>query len=154
MWKQLLECRIMERLNEMTTAFRDKRAGYLIQVNPDICRQGDEYFKIFDSTNERRAKKMARILFRKPEYVYHSNNRGKEIWMLNSKEKRYLMDILHTQNEDDPNITNWQNIILAYNFEKGLAKHRSKENLLSSGKLKYSRYLPYDLEIPDYTLLK
>ena len=119
-------------------------------MNPDPNRIGLEYFKLFNSANRSAAKKMARIEFRRPRYVYHENNEGKEIWTLNSKERKHLMMILNSKSRG---VTNWQNAIIQWNLEKGLSEDRTKKNLFSSGKLKYPEHLPYDLKMPNYQLL-
>lgn len=151
MYKELLE----DLLATESTVFIDPQRNRLVQVNHAESRQGLEYFKYFDSAGESSAKKMARIEYRKPEYVYHSHNRGKKIWKLNNKEKEQLMDMMHSKNIGDDRITNWQRAILQYNLEKGLPENETRENLISSrNNLKHPDHLPFDLEMPDYRLLK
>lgn len=95
------------------------------------------------------AGKIARISFKEPKCDF--KYKGKEIWSLNTEEKRHLMDILQSKKGIwGLDLTNWQLAILTFNMEKGLDWDETKENLLSSGTLKYPEYLPFDLPIPNY----
>lgn len=151
MYKELLE----DLLATEGTVFIDQNRNRLVQVNPAEKKRGLEYFKYFDSAGEHSAKRLARIEYRKPQYVYHSHNRGKDIWKLNGKEKEMLMDMMNSKNEENDRITNWQKSILQYNLEKGLSASETMQNLISSrNNLKHPGHLPFDLEMPDYRLLK
>lgn len=152
-WNSFGPRRIVEKLNEMATVGRDNQKGLLMQVNPDEGRQGLEYFKFYNAFNHSNANKMARIEFRRPEYVIHRNMMGKSKWFLNTHEKNDLMDFLHLKNSTRPDLDNWHYGIVAFNNEKGLNPEETEQNLLSKGTLKHPQYLPFDLKIPDYRLL-
>lgn len=152
-WNSFRPYRIIENLNEMATIGRDNRKGLLMQVNPDEGRQGLEYFKLYNAFNHSNAKKMARIEFRRPEYVVHGNMMGKSKWFLNAREKDDLMDFLNSKNATRPDLNNWKYGIVAFNNEKGLDPEDTEQNLLSAGTLNHPRYLPFDLKMPDYRQL-
>ena len=141
-------------LDEMATVGRSQQEKLLIQVNPRES-QGAWYFKVYDSANEPSAKYIARIRFDIPLYEVHSQayNNGKKNWFLNSKEKRKLITFLNANSVDLPQFTNWQYAILAFNKELGLDFPKTQTNLLSSGKLMYPSFLPFDLPMPNYMLL-
>lgn len=142
-------------LDEMATVGRSQKEKLLIQINPAESFTGDFYFKAFDSANEQHAKHMARIKFERPVYIVHARryNRGKDYWWLSARDKRKLIDYLEAQNTNNPQYTNWQYAILAYNNEKGLDFDKTQENLLADGQLKYPNFIPYDLTRPNYELL-
>lgn len=89
-----------------------------IAVNADPSRgwHGEEYFKVYNNDNARKADKVIRIKFRSAEYVYHKNSDGKKDWNLNSKEKKSLIKLLQTPSKFD-NLSNWQYAILQFNLE-------------------------------------
>lgn len=140
-----------EYLEAMATVGRETSLPMLVVVNPDSNRVGDEYFKVFDSDNFFSAKKVARILFREAKYISHRDT--KERWVLNSKEKKVLVKFLQSKSTKLGlrNYTNWQVAILQFNEEKGLDQNKTLENVRK--RLKYPKYLPFDLEMPDYLLL-
>ena len=109
-----------EPLDAMATVGRDYSVPMVVTVNPDPRRVGNEYFKIFNSDTFVGADKVARILFRKAEYVTHKDS--KKPWILNSKEKRALVNFLKSKSDKIglTDYTNWQVAILQFNEEKGL----------------------------------
>lgn len=140
-------------IDAMATIYRDTKGRFSIAVNPDPNRTGDEYFKLYNNAKKFAATKVARILFRKAEYVYHTNSDGKEDWILNAKEKKYLVKALQKQAKMPyEKYTNWQKAILLFNDEKDLDQEKTLKNLLP--KPKYKNYLPFNLPMPDYTKLE
>lgn len=140
-------------LDAMATVYRDPKGRFLVSVNPDPNREGDEYFKLYNKTSRSSATKIARISFRKTEYIYHSMNQDKEDWILNAKEKKYIVKAFKKKNPAfyDGQYTYWQFAIAQFNLEKGLDYKKTFKN--AGKKLKYPKYLPFDLEMPDYTKL-
>jgi len=143
-----------ELICEMSTVVRDE---FLIAVNPDTKRIGDEYFKVYNASSIDKATKIARIKFRDSSYIIHKNERNFENWILNKKEKNILIKILNTLNTeyDDKgnsyNLTTFQKSIYLFNYEKGLGKSSNEALRLSIEDRK--DYLPIDLKMPDYSLL-
>lgn len=140
-----------ERLDAMATVGRDYSVPMVVIVSPDPRRVGNEYFKIFNSDTFVGADKVARILFRKAEYVTHKDS--KKPWILNSKEKRALVNFLKSKSDKIglTDYTNWQVAILQFNEEKGLDQKKTLENVGKN--LPYPKYLPFDLKMPDYLTL-
>ena len=71
------------------------------------------YFKVYNSDDYTKYTKLVRISMTKPEYIIHNN----EIWNLNSKEKKLLVDILNSTTKKG--ITVWEslkNTIKSYPF--------------------------------------
>lgn len=134
-----------------------------ISVNPDSSRGwfNEEYFKVYNAGNARKATKVARIKFRKPSYTIHSNIHKKIDWVLNSKEKENLLKVLQDKSLKESNLTNWQYAILQFNLEAfpeanrdyclGLTIAKQKE-MTDNEPQKY--WLPIDLPMPDYTELQ
>lgn len=131
-----------------------------IAVNPDPSRgwYGEEYFKVYNNDNARKADKVIRIKFRSAEYVYHKNSDGKKDWNLNSKEKKTLIKLLQTPSKFD-NLSNWQYAILQFNLEafdisyKDCLKLTMEEQSKMDENNPRKYYLPIDLAMPDYTKL-
>ena len=142
---------IEERLDEMATVARDRNNGILIQVNPDRSRVGMEYFKVYNSYSIDKATKMARISFRDVKYVYHSATMGKDDWVLSTKEKRMLILLLKEKSKAMPQYSNWEYAIISFNNEKGLDVDETEENVMDN--LKYPKFLPIDLPMPNYNNL-
>ena len=132
----------------------DPDCGRKLKVNPDLGRRKLEYFKYLDAWFSYDVKKIARIDFRSPRYIFCRNPIGKRQWWLYSSEKEELMDFLISKNYEMSDLTNWQALILDFNLEKGgLTYDKTTENLLSNRNLKYPEYLPFDLKMPDYRKL-
>lgn len=143
---------VEENLDEMSTIIMDTQNSMLIQVNPDRGRKGLEYFKVYNASSEKSAKKIARIQFRKPEYVLHAMNRGKKNWTLNASEKKTLIKILSSNSDMVANnriITNWEKSIIQFNLEKGLSKEETLKNF--KAKPIHPDFLPIDLPMPEYS---
>ena len=140
-------------LDAMATIYRDPKGRFLVSVNPDPNREDDEHFKLYNKTSRSSATKIARISFRKAEYIYHSMNQGKKDWILNAKEKKYIVKAFKKKNPAFYNgqYTYWQFAIAQFNLEKGLDYEKTFKNV--GKKLKYPKYLPFDLEMPDYAKL-
>ena len=76
--------------------FRTNNYNYLIDVAPDRRNKiGDECFEMFDNEIRFYADKVARISFRRPEYIKsHFSLLDKDKWILTDLEKEELMDTL------------------------------------------------------------
>lgn len=142
---------------EMSLVARDEKS--YIGVNPDSSRNffNIEYFKIFNSPSFTKATKEARIKFRSPEYIVHKDR--KENWVLNSKEKSHLMSLLEQPSKYEDSCTAWQYAIMQFNLEAYDIPHRETRNLTREflyrlpDNDKRKKYLPFDLEMPDYSKL-
>lgn len=104
-----------ENLNEMATVFKNKEQNVSIIVNPDSSRSGNPYFKFVNNSNFRNADKLIRIMFNKPDYVIHHD--GKDLWKLNSKEKKLLITIMNKESSKYKGCTNWQAAKFDWNYE-------------------------------------
>lgn len=152
-------------LTAMSNVYYSRKDKITIQINPDKYRKGLPYFKVYNHYSYTIASKVARIYFYKPEYIIHRNSDGKENWILNSKERRVLMNCLQLKPIRSI-YTVWQQLIIAFNNEKfGVPEDDTiaitKENLISYKQaLAYEGYtdltdlLPFDLSMPNYLLLK
>lgn len=133
-----------------------------ISVNPDSNLEwfNEEYFKVYNASNARKATKVARIKFRHPTYTIHSDMDRKINWILNSNEKQDLVKLFKEPSLKEPSLTNWEYAILQFNLEAFPEANRdyclnltiAKQNQMNdSDPQKY--WLPIDLPIPDYTEL-
>lgn len=104
-----------EDLNEMATIFKNKEQNISVVVNPDSNRSGNPYFKFVNNSNFRNADKIIRILFNRPDYVIHHD--GKELWELNSKEKKLLIAVMNKESSKYRGYTNWQAAKFDWNYE-------------------------------------
>ena len=103
-----------EPLCEMSRVFSNVNPYLTLWVeNP--TRYNNQYFKLYNSNIISKATKVARISMLKPNYLIHKNDDGKENWILNNKEKRKLVNLLHSKNEEYDILSNWQVIIATYN---------------------------------------
>ena len=144
---------------------RTNKFNYLIDVAPDRRNKiGDECFELFDNEIRFYADKVARISFRRPEYIRsHFSLLDKDKWILNNQEKEDLMDTLNSKplyDESEYFKTTWEYMIFqfvlnsigsqcwVYEFSDD-----GVDNLLSSKKLAYPDCLPDDLPMPDYRKL-
>lgn len=143
-------------LDEMATIIADtKDGGMCIVVNANETREGTPYFKVVNHSSFVKATKIARISFLRPEYIIHKNRDGKENWVLNSKEKKHLIDLLHRKS-DVLDYSIWQYTIAQYNMENGHTKRLkdTSEIKMSDVKNFETDPLPKKLPIPDYMKLQ
>lgn len=103
-----------ESLYEMSLAFTDSLNKLAIWVE-NLTGYNNQYFKLYNNDSYVKATKVARISMLKPNYLVHKNDDGKENWILNNKEKRKLINLLHSKNEEYVILSNWQVIIATYN---------------------------------------
>lgn len=150
-----------QQLNEMATVGRVN--GTYITVTADSGRNyyNQEYFKIFNSESPSKATKVARILFRRPEYIYHKDQY--EQWILNSKERKALNLAFKQKSKYQKDCTIWQYGILQFNLETyDIPFEETKQITINSqkempeydkkGKKNIYKYcLLFDLPQTDYT---
>lgn len=109
---------VQECLYAVANVFSDRNEEVGIQVNPDPLHIGLPYFKYYNSSSYSNATKVARISIEGPYYVIHRNQDGKENWVLNTRERKLLHQILNERSSKYSGYTVWQAIILDYNNEK------------------------------------
>lgn len=149
----------------MSNVYSDRRLGISIQINTSEDRIGLPYFKLYNSFQYTKAIKVARIQFKKPEYVIHKNSDGKENWILNAKDKHKLIEALDIKPMYSGGMAVWQLLITRYNSEKFDLSPEDTFNCrinnykqfikdyTALGYINLIDVLPYDLPIPDYRLL-
>lgn len=79
-----------EYLDEMSTICRDNKNNVSVAVNPNSNRQGNPYFKFYNSASHKSATNVIRILFNSADYVDHINTDGKNYGSFHTKTKRCL----------------------------------------------------------------
>ena len=136
-------------LCEKANVYIDDDLNITLQVNRNEG-SNDSYFKVYNHKDYRKADKVARINFRKPEYIYHVNSDGKKDWALNSRERTKLLEILNMVVFHGETV--WTMLILSFNLEGGLGAQKTAMNKMDN--LIYHKHLPIDLPIPDYTKLR
>lgn len=123
--------------------YRDEKNKMLIFCRPsDKKIYGKEaYFKVYDSADHRKARRVARLCFYEPKYIIHDNDPDNcKTWRMNSSEIKNLLLILQKPN----------NI--------GIRYASTLEALIDSFNLVVRSNHPEDmidtnLPIPDYKLL-
>lgn len=148
-YAQMIDDTMEEILLEFATVYTGEDIPLKIIVSVDENRIGNPYFKVFNANDFKKATKMARISFLEPKYVIHSMNYGKENWVLNSKEKKLLINALTSL--ADINCTVWQSAVIDYNREHGVSIFKQRQ--MTKEQLIEKHLLPLDLEMPDYTKL-
>lgn len=135
-------CKDIIPLNEKAV-YRDERNKMLV-----FCRPSDKkvygakaYFKVYDSADHRKARKVARICFYEPKYVIHDSDPDNcSTWFLNSSEIKNLISILKKPNNIGARYKNtWEALIDAFN---SVVKSNHPEDMIDK-----------QLPIPDYNLL-
>jgi hypothetical protein len=145
-----------EYLFEMATVYRNEKHNVSVAINPDSNRIGGAYFKFYNSTDYKKATKVIRILFNEPKYVEHD---GKELWELNSHEKKLLINCLKDRYRKYKyiNCTVWDATKFDWNFEYLGLDLELEEYLNGEYDERYKNnpsYVPSTLEMPDYTLIE
>lgn len=86
---------------------------FAVQVHPDFGRSGDSYMKLYDNKVFSSEGNKTRVSLLRPKYVVHNN----EVWKLNSKYRRALVDFLNSPSKDFPGLTNWEMVKYNWNNE-------------------------------------
>lgn len=81
--------------------------GISISTDSTSGRNG-YYFKVYNNERYSKASKVARINLEHPDYEYHSGD--KRIWDLNSSEKKLLIDVLKSKNNNG-DTTVWDDVV-------------------------------------------
>lgn len=90
--------------------------GLNIAYNDETDRLGIAYFKVYDHDKIRSSKRVARLHFKDSGMEYHNDPLGKQPWILNSKDKKNIINLLKQPNEEHDGLTNWQ--ILCYRWNR------------------------------------
>ena len=141
-----------EFLDEMATIYKSVEYGIGASVNPDSKRSGNAYFKFYNNAEFLKATKIIRILFKKPDYAVRRD--GKQLWKLNSKEKKLLIKILKQESVRYDGYTNWDIAKYDWNCEYLEEQLNMKKYFNGEYEDTYSNnpgYVPFDLKMPDYT---
>ena len=130
-----------------TTKFKGKT--YRIFVYPDLRpKNWIEYFIIFDAMFIWEARRLARISFREPRYIFTNLKNYKENWILNKKEKAMMVSMLSPS---------WITAIEGFNTEMGAYDRRwpwdAGKLFYTDGRMKFPKALPNNLPMPDYMQL-
>lgn len=148
---------LKQELFEMATVHRDFKNNVSVAVNPDSNRIGDPYFKFYNNTDYRKADSVIRLMFFAPRWTYHQTD-GKELWKLNSQEKKLLMECLASPSKKYKinDCTVWDATKFDWNYEYLGIDIEIDEYLKGSYDKLYSdnpSYVPSTLDSPDYTSL-
>lgn len=141
-------------LYEMSMAFhyKDRRIDVCAWVENPMATD-NQYFKYYDNSLMRLAKKVARIRLDRPEYVggIHKERNFKK-WILTNKEKQELVQILQGESEDQSGYTRWQELLMTYNRDNfNISFKDSKQGNLQNHQRdpKMPDYIqPYDINTP------
>ena len=108
---------ILEPMYEMSKAFsiKNRRIDVCAWVENPMG-ANNQYFKYYDCSTIPSATKVARIRLDRPEYV-GGNHRERNLqkWILTTKEKQELVDILMGPSDEFDGLNRWQDIIITYN---------------------------------------
>ena len=136
--------------------------AFAVQVHPDFGRSGDAYMKLYDNKGFSSEGNKTRVSLLRPKYVVHNN----EVWKLNSKYRRALVDFLNSPSKDFPGLTNWDMVkyhwnnechVLSYDVDTGeLTRPQAYVSGLydTEDNLSNPSYVPSYSEMPNYLELK
>lgn len=139
-----------EMFTEMANVAVDEDKNVTLQVNVRDNFNVD-YFKFYNHKDYQSATHVARISFYKPEYRIHRAYDGKKTWVLNSKERKKLIQLLNEEGKYF-GYNNFQCAIIDFNLERGLPPLKTRDN--KTDNIKYPGYMPIDLPMPDYEDLR
>ena len=141
-----------EYMEEMATICRSREYGISVAVNPDSKRSGNPYFKFYNNVSYSSATKVVRVLFKKPDFVVHKDRM--DLWKLNTKEKKILIEILKKESDMYDGYTNWDIAKYQWSIEYleeslNICKYFNGEydDIYKNN----PGYLPSTLKMPDYT---
>lgn len=147
----------IECLNEMASVRPVGQTSILLAVNPDDTRDGEPYFKMYDSNSWTTATKVWRIHFEKPKLVKKHKGKIPAATSMSSKEKDNLVKYLNQPSRDFKNYTVWDELKYRWNIEKGLMNQFGFEQYVDGTVDKYyenkntkGNYVPFSLKMPDY----
>lgn len=104
----------LQPMYEMSMAWNSKQKNKCVWVeNPSGYE--NKYFKYLNGQTYGKADKCARISMITPTYVEHKDYGGKSNWVLNSKEKKELVQLMNEPNKKYNGCTNWQATLITYN---------------------------------------
>lgn len=142
-----------EFLDEMATIYKSKEYGIGVSVNPDSHRSGS-YFKFYNNPDYRRATKLIRITFKRIDYLIHPDS--KELWKLNSKDKKLLIKILKQESGQHDGYSNWDIAKYDWNceyLEEQLNMKKYFDGYYDEMYADNPGYVPSTLKMPDYSKL-
>lgn len=138
-----------------------KGKKYLVGVDSDPKRIGNQYFKFYDSMSQDSSERVARISFLNPEYVYHGGY--PRAFNLGRREKKALMKFLTSPSKKKQfkGFSGWQVLIYLYNEEATNAEYDwatyTTDFIKNHPEIRKKKWfktaLPFDLKMPDYTSL-
>lgn len=111
----MIKLMFKEYINEMATVYRNEKYGICVAVNPDSGRIGDSYFKYYNASSYGKATHVIRILFNRPDYVVHKDD--KQLWEINFYDKKILIKALKSPSQYYPEITTWEGAKFDWNRE-------------------------------------
>lgn len=153
----------MECLYEMATirpASSLDKLGILLAVNPDSNRDGNPYFKMYNSTSFYTATTVWRISFTESVFIKEHKGKIKASTSMNKSEKTKLIEYLSLESKDFRGSTIWDELKYRWNSEKDLMNNFSFSDYISGKADNYYKtvdnkgnYVPFSLKMPDYNNL-
>lgn len=152
-----------EELFEMATIYPKNRSNHsiVLAVNPDSNKIGSPYFKLYigGSPKEGKATGVASIEFLHPKLIKNHKGNIPSILLLNSSEKKELVQYLTEFSQYFPKYTVWNTLKYFWNVEYGFDVGSIDDYM--SGKFddiyniseKSASYLCSTITSPDYTLM-
>ena len=138
---------VREPIFSMTTIGTFSHPSARVMVNPDDGRIGDPYFKVCNNESLQAADKISRISFLEPKtFDTHTDTSGKQVWTLNSHDKRALCNFLDRVHRDyrKYQFTNWEIALYNWNKEHHFLDDDFPENYDNSAQAYLNHY--YDTE--------
>lgn len=146
---------------EMATIGRSIDDNFLVVVTSDSSRN-DSYFKYCNHKRYESCTAVIRLGFLEVAYHDHKGD-GKELWRINNKERKALMQFLKakpTSKKGTAFNTNWEMAIWSWNDECGFTSDKDWDESFPEGcdpdsdLFKKSQFVPLNAPIQDYTKLR
>lgn len=157
--KHITNCNLYDLDLNISTEFKSADLDVGICICIDNIEQPTPYFIFYNSVDFYEATKEVRILFTAPNNVCNHSKYTRSLWKLNNTEKQLLMKILKQPSPKHYNMNIWNVCKYVWNWERfevsmcfnNYIKGKYDKNKSFAQNL---NYIPYSLEMPDYTKLK
>lgn len=156
--KQTTTCNLCDLELNISTEFKSVDLDVGICICIDNIEQSTPYLIFYNSVNFYEATKEIRILFTVPNNICNQAKYTRSLWKLNDVEKQLLIKILKQPSPKHSNMTIWDTCKYVWNwerFEVSMCFDDYIKGIYDKDKTfaENPSYVPYSLEMPDYTKL-
>lgn len=156
--KHITNCNLYDLDLNISTEFKSADLDVGICICLDNTKQSIPYFMFYNSVDFYKATKEIRILFTDSANICNQSKYTRSLWKLNDIEKQSLVEILKQPSSKYSNMTVWETCKYIWDWECFVVtfyrdKYINGEYDKDRAFMENSNYVPYSLEMPDYTKL-